>query len=107
MRLRRFAPALLAALVLLALASVGHTHGALARGPALAAAAGEGGQAGPAELGCALCAHGERIAHGASHGLQAALAPDLRPACARSGDGSPLRRVLLERRTPRAPPRIG
>jgi hypothetical protein len=93
--------------VLASLASAAHAHGARASGLTLAAEADGGGHASPSDLGCALCAHGERIAHAASHALPAALEPGARPAFARGGDSSPLRRVLLERLAPRAPPRIG
>jgi len=105
---RRFAPALLAALVVLAsFASAAHTHAAPARSPALAAEADGAPHTSPADFGCALCAHGARLGHGAAHTHASLLDDFTRPALARGRATPPPQRVLLERLAPRAPPRIG
>ncbi|MBM4384491.1 MAG: hypothetical protein FJ091_14140 [Deltaproteobacteria bacterium] len=105
---RRFVPTLFAALVLLAtLASSAHTHATPARGPALAAEAAGAAHGSVADFGCALCAHGERLAHGAALAPASATVVGLGRGLTRVCERSSPPRVLLERLAPRAPPRIG
>jgi hypothetical protein len=105
---RRLAPALLAALVVVAsIASAAHTHATPPNGGALTAHHDAALHANPADLGCALCAHAERSAHGAVQALASPLGARGARSLPDGAESTPPKLTLLERLAPRAPPRIG
>jgi hypothetical protein len=108
-RIRRLAPALLAALVLcVSLASASHAHGpALGPEPRLAEQAQQAESAGAADLDCALCAAAARLSHGAASTPVPVADGALQRFTGLAHDEIAPRCAPLSRAESRAPPRLG